>query len=264
VDLNLSGRAPQAERVAVVAFPKTGTNLVAKLMAVLGYKVIWQGIRESYQELWDRLRDPSDPESNPKSSFLQPERLFRVLESYPPYVCLMLHKLPIGIHLESWCNSGTPTLILNYRDPRDVILSMVNYLLLKANDHYTELPWNMIHAEVLGAIPDMDGRITYAIKHMPHPIDQFAQHVWMLHHPRVLKLSYEQLVGEQGGGSNSQQDACVRGVMEHLSIRGDRSKVCAKLYDRSARTFHQGKLGAWEAAFSDAHIKAFTYRDIYM
>jgi hypothetical protein len=255
----------KAPYVVVVSLAKSGTNLVANLMRSLGYKCIGHGLRDSYEELWEKLARFGSSTDNPKDGFSHPDRMLKVLKEYPKYTCLFVHRMEIGSHLLEWCTSNEPRFFYNYRDPRDTLISLVNYLLLRASDHYTEMPWNMIHASILAGFKDSDEQMMFAIQNMESHTARFRNHAWMLHHPSVCKIAYEKLVGPLGGGNSGMQRSTVRDVMLHLGISGgDVEPLLDSLYDRNTRTFYKGRIGAWKDVFTQAHISEFErkYADI--
>ncbi len=251
--------------VVVVSLQKCGTNLIANLMRGLGFRCIGHGIRDSYEELWARLAAFAPEDNGGRASFSHPDRMLKVLPMYPRRTCLFLHKLSVGAHLLPWCGGGGPRLFYNYRDPRDSLLSLVNYLLLKANDHYTEMPWNMIHAQVLADLETWDEQLMFAIRSMQSHTVKYRDHEWMFHHPRVINLAYEELVGPRGGGASCAQRAKVEEVAAAVGACEARAEqVVHELYDPSARTFFRGQIGGWKEAFGRRHVDEFDrkYADI--
>ncbi len=107
-------------------------------------------------------------------------------------------------------------MLFNYRDPRDSLLSLVNYLLQRANEPYSQFASNVIFAEILEAMPSASAQLDFAIAHMGEHVEKYSRNSWLLFHPLVAKLSFEELVGADGGGSESQQRATILRVGEFL------------------------------------------------
>lgn len=166
--------------IVVVSPQKSGTNLVARMMAdAFGYRCIGHGIRDSFDEVLTRLHAKDPGVSDRRSLFSRPDMLFEVLREYPPQTCLFLHGLKVGSHLLDWC-SKEPPILFNYRDPRDSLLSLVNYLLQRANEPYSQFARNLIFAEILKAMPSASAQLDFAIAHMGEHVEKYSQNSWLL------------------------------------------------------------------------------------
>jgi hypothetical protein len=192
-----------------------------------------------------------------------PARLSRTrFAETPPGICWIFHELDAtrvdGAFMREWTETGTPAIIFNYRDPRDVLLSFVNYLAgrtLRGIGNFSHY-WSF--HKTLASLPDLQSQLAYAIRDPAFPgHNDFAKSLWMLNHPMVCKTSFEELVGGAGGGSEARQAAAVARVMRHLGVAGDAHEVAARLYRRDAFTFFRGQIGAWEQVFTAEHRRAF-------
>jgi len=257
------GEVSTPSRVVVVSLQKSGTNLVARMMAnAFGYRCIGHGIRDSFDEVLTRLHARDPGVSDRHSLFSRPGMMLDLLEEYPPQTCLFLHGLKVGSHLLDWCAKGEPRILFNYRDPRDSLLSLVNYLLQRANEPYSQFPHNIIFAEILEAMPSASAQLDFAIAHMGKHVEKYNRNSWLLFHPSVAKLSFEELVGTKGGGSDSQQRATILRIGEFLGIAPRDEDL--HLFDSSVRTFFRGQIGAWRDVFSPEQTRTFgrLYRDV--
>lgn len=241
--------------VVVVSLQKSGTNLVARLMRdAFGYRCIGHGIRESFDEVQERLRVRGGATER-GSRFSDPGLMLDVLHDYPPGTCLFLHGLEVGGHLSGWTATKEPPILFNHRDPRDSLLSLVNYLLQRANDPYSPFARNTIYGEILASMPDPAAQLDFAIEQMGDHVEKFTRNSWMLFHPAVATLSFEELVGADGGGSRSAQEASVRRIADFLECTPRQQDV--QLYDPSVRTFHRGQVGAWREQFTATQVATF-------
>ena len=243
-------------RVVVVSLQKSGTNLVARMMEdAFGYRCIGHGIRDSFDEVLTRLHAKDPGVRDRRSLFSRPDMMLDLLQEYPPQTCLFLHGLKIGSHLLDWCAKGEPRLLFNYRDPRDSLLSLVNYLLRRANEPYSEFAQNIIFAEILEAMPTAAAQLDFAIAHMGKHVEKYNRNAWLLFHPSVAKLSFEELVGSAGGGTADQQQATIRRIGEFLGVAPRDEEF--RLFDPSVRTFFRGQIGAWREVFSPEQTQTF-------
>jgi hypothetical protein len=104
----------------------------------------------------------------------------------------------------------------------------------------------------------MHERINYIIKCVPRFFDiAFRQHFWLLYHPNVCKISFEELVGSKGGGDYLQQIWAVIKIMTHLKISGDPQIIANQIFSTEARTFRKGQIGDWKNHFSEQNINDF-------
>jgi hypothetical protein len=242
--------------VVVVSLQKSGTNLVARMMAdAFGYHCVGHGIRDSFDDILGRLRAKDGGASDRRSLFSRPGLMLDVLQEYPPQTCMFLHGLEVGSHLLDWCSTKEPHIIFNYRDPRDSLLSLVNYLLQRANDPYSPFARNAIFAEILESMPSASAQLDFAIGQMGEHVEKYTRNNWLLFHPSVANVSFEELVGTDGGGTESQQLATVRRIGDFLGTTPRDQDL--RLFDSSARTFFRGQVGAWREVFSAEQTRTF-------
>ncbi len=269
----------KAESPVFVTVQKGGTNLVVNFVKALGYTPFGDGVKESYARTHETLkkhkktrRDGSIPFNFLVEKFgtdntalfthgmkLEPDTTVRDLGG-DITISEGATNDPTGA-LWTWINKKTPPIVFFYRDPRDVLVSLIHYLLGNYSTNY----WLSTTSQILRSLPTMQERIDYIIKCVPRFLDiAFRQHLWLLHHPNVCKVSFENLIGTKGGGNEFDQLIAVSKMMIHLSIHGDVKSIAKSLYSTKARTFRKGKIGDWQNHFSEKNIKNFTekYNDI--
>jgi hypothetical protein len=181
----------------------------------------------------------------------------------PPGLCWIFHELDIhkvdGSFLGEWVDSGSPPLILNYRDPRDVVVSMINFLEGRTPEGYGNYYEADIFSTILASKPTWPEKIDYALRD-PSFLgrDQFEKALWLLHHPKVLKVRYEDLVGPRGGGTPERQADAVRRVLDHVGADRDAGAIAEKIYNPGAWSFYKGRKGGWQERFDDRTLARFT------
>lgn len=177
----------------------------------------------------------------------------------PPGVCWVFNQLDItkvdGRFLHDWTETGEPKIIFNYRDPRDVILSMVNFLCGKTGRGFSNYNDFGVFSDILKAKPALADQLTYALTdpYFP-PARDFQRMIWLLNHPNVCKTSFEELVGPRGGGSaEARQDALTR-IFEFLGVAGhEPADVADHLFNPDVFSFYRGQIGGWREAFTPGH-----------
>jgi hypothetical protein len=155
--------------------------------------------------------------------------------------------------------TGTPPLVLNYRDPRDTVVSMINFLEGRTREGYGNFYEADIFSTILASKPTWDEKIDYALRDPSFLArDQFEKALWLLNHPNVCKVRYEDLVGPRGGGTRQQQIKAVDRVLRHVGSNLDAEAVADRVYNPNAWSFHQGRGGGWRERFSQRNLDRFT------
>jgi hypothetical protein len=71
---------------------------------------------------------------------------------------------------------------------------------------------------------------------------------------------FENLIGEQGGGSASMQRQEILKIADHVHVplsEEDLCRITEHSFDRASATFRRGQIGDWRNHFSKEHIKLF-------
>lgn len=157
--------------------------------------------------------------------------------------------------LAAWGRTGVPSVVYCYRDPRAQIVSMIRFL--AGSELITLHPWTQVYRPVLQSLQSMDRMLSFAISDSTFPFrDAYRQHRWMLHHPNVLKLRFEDLVGEEGGGSRQSQMEAIERWAKFLAIDVPAETLAEGLFG-GTQTFHKGRVDSWRDVFKEHHLKAF-------
>jgi hypothetical protein len=182
----------------------------------------------------------------------------------PEEICWILHQLPLdrvdGDVIRQWRSAGEPRILLNHRDPRDVLLSMVEFL-SDAGRSVGGFPEHLVYADILRRTPSLPDRLTIALADPGFPgVASFEQALWLVRHPQVCTISFEDLVGPQGGGSRSRQIEAIGRVLRALEHDADPEVLADKLFSRSSFTFRSGRIGRWREVFTPGHVELFEQR----
>ncbi|HEY1616333.1 MAG TPA: hypothetical protein VGG25_01880 [Streptosporangiaceae bacterium] len=183
----------------------------------------------------------------------------------PPGICWILHELDLdkvdGNFLGEWVTTGSPPLIFNYRDPRDTLISMINFLERRTATGYGNFFEFQIFHQILGAMSTWEEKIDYALRDRSFiGGDQFERSLWLLRHPAVCKANYEDLVGPRGGGSRKRQVSAVAALLTHIGSDADPEKVADDLYDQGSWSFFRGRTGTWREFFTERNEARFNER----
>lgn len=261
------GHARRSDTVAIVSLPKSGTNLLHRLLRALDYRVVGDGASDSYFEVNQALFAAGQARRYGGVPFD-----FFVSTFAGQRAALSTHALrlepdtssgdlggdiSVDSPLWTWISEARPPLIFNHRDPRDVLISLVHYLVDDPSTHY----WNRATGTILKTLPGTDERVGYLLRCVPRYLDvYFRQHFWLLFHPAVCKVSFEQLVGAKGGGSDAARMHAVLRVMEHVGFEGDPAELGRSLLSQETRTFRRGRIGGWREELSAHLLREFDER----
>ncbi|WP_155057929.1 sulfotransferase family protein [Streptomyces blattellae] len=188
----------------------------------------------------------------------------------PGGVCWVTHDLDLARvdenFLLEWTGNDSPKIILNYRDPRDVLLSMVNFLVEKDAGRLGKFPAHVVYGDILKSVQDPRDRIGIALTDPGFPGgDSFERALWLLRHPRVCKVSFEALVGPEGGGSATARTGEIKKITDFLGLSDDmdstgREALAHRIFNRDSYTFRSGRTGAWREHFTPEHHTLFERR----
>jgi hypothetical protein len=225
-------------------FPALGPDVLFSLLTqqakseIMGVR--WD-VEPGMQEVWSEIRKLSD-----KSLFL-------------PGLLVSTHLFPWQMasarFLSGWSRTGAPYMVYNYRDPRAQLVSMIRFLAESpaAGEH----PPAQVYRPILRSLGSMDRMLSFAISESEFPYrDVYRQNRWLLYHPNVLTLRFEDLVGEEGGGSRAIQAEAVERWARFLAVDVPTEQLTEGLFG-GTRTFHQGRTDSWRDLFEEHHLRAF-------
>ncbi|MBO4210383.1 hypothetical protein [Micromonospora echinofusca] len=183
----------------------------------------------------------------------------------PGNVCWVLPELDIkkvdGRFLQEWTETGLPRILFMYRDPRDVLLSMVNFLCGRTAQGYGNFSEFQIFNRILESKADLSEKLTYALTDPAFPVSgDHERALWLLNHPNVCQVSFEQLVGARGGGSDELQAATVARVLDFLGCDDSPDQLVEKLFRTDSFSFFKGQIGSWREAFGPEHEELLAER----
>ncbi|MEU9301685.1 hypothetical protein [Streptomyces sp. NPDC048269] len=180
----------------------------------------------------------------------------------PRGLCWIFHELDIdkvdGTFLSEWVATDAPPLVFNYRDPRDTVISMINFLEGRTAAGYGNFYEFDVFHKILKSLPTWEAKIDYALRD-PSFLgrDQFERSMWLLRHPDVCKVRFEDLVGPKGGGSRERQVDALSRLLTHISSGEDPEEVADKIYNQDSWSFFRGRSGAWREHFTANNTARF-------
>lgn len=242
------------DRLLLVSVPKSGTHLTSRLAEGLGFSLVWRLYHE-VEVLEAERRGQTTPDSIPYGR------------------CLIVHRLSAGRitpDFDRQWSSGSVQVLFNIRDPRDVLVSSLDYLL---HQREAALPFPGLHV-LMDIVQRLDGRerqmdfllddVSLSMLGPLHPITVFRDMRYLALHPRCVTVRYEDLAGARGGGSAERQERAVASVLAAFHLDGDARRLAARLYDPGAAMFNVGRIGRWREELSAAQLRTFerNYGDV--
>ncbi|MCH6257182.1 hypothetical protein MLD52_11540 [Puniceicoccaceae bacterium K14] len=284
----------RAENPILVSLAKSGSHLVTRVLKELGYDIIGPGGRmPKRKEILSFVRHGSRLGMNLRKSVgfdavnmsIVPNAFSRALQlvvrgligkksfkapflgdiaSIPNDICLCLHTFVLdridNPFFQTWSRKGEPKIIYSFRDPRAIVSSYVRYL-MRGYGGIGKYPDQYAHSAILRAMDNNHDRIMHAITDTTFPYhNSLRECTWLLLHPQVLNLRYEDLVGENGGGDERRQGMEIVRLMTHLNVGGDPAEIARVAYNKDTETFAKGKIDTWKSEFNEKHIEAINQR----
>jgi hypothetical protein len=174
----------------------------------------------------------------------------------PAGVCWVVNQFDIknidGHFLREWSQTGEPRIIFNYRDPRDTILSMVNFLSDRTGRGFSDYNDFLVFSEILKSKDTLEEQLAYALTDPSFPSQRDLAHLtWLYNHPRVCRTSFEELVGPQGGGSAEARDRALERILRFLGVSGTTpDDVAEGLFNTEVFSFYRGQIGGWREVYT--------------
>jgi hypothetical protein len=166
-----------------------------------------------------------------------------------------------GQFTNEWYAGDGPPVLLNVRDPRDCLVSIINFMEGKTAHGFGNFAERQIFNRILSTCDTWDEKLESALTDPHFPgATEFEDIIWLWRHPDVATVRYEDLVGPRGGGTADRQIGAVKGVLEQ--VRSDADPVCLaqRIYSENSWSFLSGRQGGWLEVFSPRMRAAFAER----
>ena len=170
------------------------------------------------------------------------------------------HHLVEGYEMIRCDTSGKFCIVVMVRDPRDVIVSMFEWVKVIGDTplakEFLELPEERQIAELIEH-PNLNMNGTFSAVFDTKTSLQEA--LKWIDNPSVLLCRFEDLVGPLGGGTRTKQIEAVRFLALHLGEDLSEQKVeeIADSLFGDTFTFRQGQISSWREVFTPYHKELF-------
>jgi hypothetical protein len=251
-------------RIVANSIPKSGTNLLARLLTLLGFK--------KSSEVGIRSRLVAGPFS-PARKLLRARSAEKVTigVDFPQrishrWLARRLSRIPDGCFVSAHCvyspelaelfaQAGMRVACI-LRDPRDVAVSHMHHIKQRkehfAHEAFLKLPSD--HERLLLSIRggELGGRWLQSLD------QRYRQFLGWQQDEGAVMVKFEDLVGPRGGGSAEVQRRTVERVARHVGLEPEERmmRTVEENIFGVGRTFRKGQIGGWRSEFSEEHARA--------
>lgn len=247
---------PELRALFFTSIPKAGKNLVYSFLGELGYvrpeiareAAVWWTEREWLHRAGRQCTYALPPpvgqdEGNLESacrSFLS-----QLVGCGPRQV--VHHHIAFNEAFAGEIRRAKMPAVFLCRDPRDVLLSMADYILVQRK------PLHLAGRFAALGRSDLVTRLWNGDEYLVGLPDYFAAFARWRTAPGVLALRFEEVVGEAGGGTASEQQAALRRLAQELGLTNESrlARACAATFNPRAGTFYKGRAGRWREETDD-------------
>jgi hypothetical protein len=131
--------------------------------------------------------------------------------------------------------------LFNYRNPLDILVSEANYWNVDGNSPLSVVLGSLSFEQRIDRL--IDDR--WLLGSLRDRIGEFA--AW-LDCMNVVPVSFEEIVGDAGGGSDADFDALVWSLQLKLHAPGKSAEIRSKASGRASPTFREGRINGWRQA----------------
>ena len=144
---------------------------------------------------------------------------------------------------------ATPALFI-YRNPMDVVVSETFYFTRKEMTplahYYTTFTDHQRCLSLIGDDP--------LLKSIRERVRGYL--AWM-RLPNVIPISFEELIGSRGDGSDEAQQRTIWSLQLKLHVAGNPRELGARIFRTDSPTFREGKINSHRQFFRDEHYEAY-------
>ncbi len=236
-------------RLFFTSVPKAGKNLVYSFLAAVGFQR--HGLRREpaihfCEQPWfgSSRCTYALPAPEPGEAERLPQEWKRFLAGLDDFPAGQAHHhhFPFHAGLASALDArGVPKALL-IRDPRDILVSMADYLLVQAKPAHLAARFAGLER------PALIERLFTGDDVLVPFCDYLASFEGWRRDPGTLTLRFEDLVGARGGGDDSWQSAAFTRLARHAGMEENPALVqhgAERAFNPKAGTFFRSRIGRW-------------------
>jgi hypothetical protein len=213
----------------LISIPKSGTHLLMELAAAFGYRSGEEAPPEAVPGAWHYLEFTNSH------------------TAAPDFFIDTVRRAPHGNRAHSF--PRTPSLFI-YRNPLDIVASEANYYQEDGATVFAGYLDALSYEERLLRLID-DPWLMGSIR------DRVGKFAAWLEFGSAIPVSFEELVGPQGGGDAAVQANLIWSLMLRLHVPGRPADIAARVFNPNSPTFRFGKIGGHQKRFNEAAWQKF-------
>ncbi|MEY8870692.1 sulfotransferase domain-containing protein [Meridianimaribacter flavus] len=147
-------------------------------------------------------------------------------------------------------NNNDVKIIHLVRDPRDVLLSHLNYI-EKMDTTQKSHKFIKQYDTRLDKLKAMIEGNKDVLEPFPEVLNKFQ--TWK-DQQEVLCVKFEHLIGPNGGGDKQKQIEAVNKISQFISVKiedKELNNICDNIFSSKSSTFNKGKIGNWKNVLND-------------
>ncbi len=213
----------------LISIPKAGTHLLFRLAEALGYTAAGVSPERPSGGHWYYLLN-----SNAHTSANE-------------FFCDKLQEAPFGNRAHPFMRSPA---LFNYRNPLDILVSEASYWHVDGNSPLSVILSPLTFEQRVDRLID-DRWLLGTIR------DRVGSFATWLDCSNVIPVSFEEMVGKEGGGSNEALERLIWSIQLKLHVPGKPESIRQLIPGRSSPTFREGKINGWRQQLSVSALKQF-------
>jgi hypothetical protein len=217
----------------LISIPKSGTHLIYELVRAFGYHTGGEPPEFPNGQTWYHV-EYQNSHTAAADFFVD-----------------TIRRAPFGNRHHRFISSPA---IFVYRHPLDVLVSEAHYYHLDGKTAFA------------GWFEGLDfraraGRLLNENHLLGSLRERTAKFLPWLDFPNVIGVSFEELVGEAGGGIDREQQDLIWSLQLKLQVPGDPREIAATVFNTQAATFRAGQIGAYKRELPPNWINRFFKTD---
>jgi len=213
----------------LISIPKAGTHLLFELAKAFGY------------------REGGVCPENPKGGYWYYTEFSNSHTSAKHFFKETVYRADFGNRDHPFVYS--PALFM-YRNPLDIVASEANYYHKETKTAFFSYLSTLSYDERLMRLID-DKWLLGSIR------DRMSEFVAWNYFQNVISLSFEELIGEKGGGDEAVQKALIWSLQLKLQVPGKPLDFAKQLFNPDSSTFFKGQIGGHRELFKEEHFEKF-------
>ena len=213
----------------LISIPKAGTHLLYKLAEAFGYGTGIEFTDWPSPGHWYCI-EYSNSHTSARDFFIDTVRRSKFGNRHHPFM-------------------RSPAVFI-YRNPLDILVSEANYYHLDGKTAFAGYLSSLSFPERLRRLVD-DPWLLGSIR------DRIGNFAAWLDCPNVAPVSFEELVGADGGGDSEIQESVIWSLQLKLQVPGDPADYGCKVFSRDSQTFREGQIGSYGKAVTEEAYRIF-------